>query len=207
MENINEKICKCTMCGSLPKLTENSIQYGSTKFIIVGESPAKNGWIESKRAFYTPSGKLQGTGRVLEKLLNNIGLSVNNIYFTECCKCIIEDRSKLEECSNNCMPILIEQLNNIPCKIILTMGKHPTQAILQTKINKFADYVGKEFNISLGNKEYKLIPIYHPSPQNPKGYKNNVSIFNKIKENSIWLMSSLFIDCCVIELSYSHTSS
>ncbi|MBE7082437.1 MAG: hypothetical protein E7378_01995 [Clostridiales bacterium] len=184
MKDVKEKICKCSLCGNLPKLTENSMQFGTTNFVIIGESPAKDGWIESKKAFYNTSGKLQATGKVLEKLLNNIGLSIDNIYFTECCKCIIEDRNKLEKCSLNCMPILTEQLNNIPCDTILTMGLHPTQAILQTKIKKFADYVGKEFDVILGNRKYTLIPIYHPSPLNPKGYKDNVPIFNKIKENS-----------------------
>lgn len=185
MKNTQDKIINCSLCGKLPKLIENSMQYGNTNFIIIGESPAKDGWIESKRAFYNTSGKLQGTGRILEKLLNNIGLSISDIYFTECCKCIITDRSKLEKCSKNCMPILAEQLNDIPCEIILTMGVHPTQTILQTKIKKFADYVGKEFDITLGNKKYKLIPIYHPSPLNPKGYKENVPVFDKLKKNSI----------------------
>ena len=82
------------------------------------------------------------------------------------------------------MPILIEQLNSIPCDVIVTMGMHPTQAILKTKIKKFADYVGQIYEISLGEKRYKVIPIYHPSPLNPKGYKDNVTIFNTIKENS-----------------------
>ena len=182
MEDIQKKICQCSLCGNLQKLTENSIQYGTTKFIIIGESPAKDGWIESKRAFYNTAGKLQGSGRVLEKLLNNIKLSISDIYFTECCKCIIEDRKILEKCSNNCMPILIEQLNSLPCEIILTMGLHPTQAILNTKIKKYAEYVGKEFDIVLGDKKYKLIPIYHPSPLNPKGYKDNVPTFEKIRD-------------------------
>ncbi len=185
MENIRKKILACSLCGNLPKLLDDSVQLGKTKFIIIGESPAKDGWIESKRAFYNTAGKLQGTGRILEKLLNNIGLTINDIYFTECCKCIIENRNNLEKCSANCMPILIEQLNLLPCDVIITMGLHPTQAILQTKIKKFADYVGKEFEISLGNKKYKLIPIYHPSPLNPKGYKDNVAIFEKIKKNSV----------------------
>ena len=182
--NIKNKISSCTLCGNLPKLIENSIQYGTTNFIIIGESPAKDGWIESKRAFYNTSGKLQASGRILEKLLNNIGLSISDIYFTECCKCIIEDRKNLEKCSENCMPILIEQLQDLPCDTIITMGLHPTQAILKTKIKKFADYVGKDFFITLGNKKYTLIPIYHPSPLNPKGYKDNVPIFEKIKRNS-----------------------
>lgn len=181
MDKISKKIKSCTMCGDLPKLVENSVQIGKTKFIIIGESPAKDGWIESKRAFYNTSGKLQGSGRILEKLLNLIDLSIPDIYFTECCKCIIEDRKNLEKCSANCMPILIEQLNALPCDVILTMGLHPTQAILETKIKKFADYVGKEFDVKLGTKTYKLVPIYHPSPLNPKGFKDNVPIFEKLK--------------------------
>ncbi len=184
MKNVGNKIKNCMLCGNLSKLTENSMQYGKTSFIIIGESPAKDGWIESKKAFYNTSGKLQATGRILEKLLNNIGLSIQDIYFTECCKCIIEDRKNLEKCSINCMPILIEQLNLIPCNTIVTMGLHPTQALLKTKIKRFKDYVGKEFEIILGNKTYKLIPIYHPSPLNPKGYKDNIAIFEKIKESS-----------------------
>lgn len=182
MNTVKDKINSCTLCGNLPKLIENSVQIGKTNFIIIGESPAKDGWIESKKAFYNKFGKLQGSGRILEKLLNNISLSISDIYFTECCKCIIENRKNLEQCSKNCMPILIEQLNNLNCSIILTMGVHPTQAILQTKIKRFSDYVGKEFDVELGGKVYKLIPIYHPSPLNPKGYKNNVPIFERVKE-------------------------
>ena len=181
MDKISEKIKSCTMCGALPKLVENSVQIGKTKFIIIGESPAKDGWIESKRAFYNTAGKLQGSGRILEKLLNLIDLSIPDIYFTECCKCIIEDRKNLEKCSANCMPILVEQLNSLPCDIILTMGLHPTQALLSTKIKKFADYVGKEFDVKLGTKTYKLVPIYHPSPLNPKGFKDNFPIFERLK--------------------------
>lgn len=181
MENIKEKIVNCTLCGRLPKLTETFMQKGKTRFIIIGESPAKDGWIESKKAFYNISGKLQGTGRVLERLLNNIGLSVSDIYFTECCKCIIEDRSKLEKCSNNCKPILVEQLEKVPCDIVLTMGGQVTQAVLGVKIKKFSDFVGKEFEFCVGEKKFLLIPIYHPSPLNPKGYSGNVEIFEKLK--------------------------
>ncbi len=69
--NIADEIKKCNLCGELPKLVDTPIQVGSTPFIIIGESPAKDGWIQSKRAFYNSSGKLQASGRVLEKLLNN----------------------------------------------------------------------------------------------------------------------------------------
>ena len=179
--NTIETIKSCSKCGELPKLIDTHIQLGTTPFIIIGESPAKDGWILSKRAFYNTQGKLQASGKVLEKLLNHIGFSIDDIYFTECCKCIIEDRKKLTLCSNNCLPILFEELKSIPCNIIITMGMHPTSALLKTKIKRFSDFVGKVFDFKIENKNYKLIPIYHPSPLNPKGYKDNVPIFEMIK--------------------------
>ena len=98
------------------------------------------------------------------------------------CKCIITNRKQLDACSNNCRPFFIEQLQNIPCSIILTMGKHPTQALLQQKIKTFATIVGKQIPITLNEKKYTVIPIYHPSPLNPKGYKENVPIFQELKQ-------------------------
>ena len=182
MENIQIEINKCSKCGVRQKLTENSIQMGKTPFIIIGESPAKDGWIESKRAFFNTKMKLQASGRILEKLLNIIGYTVDDIYFTECCKCIIDDRKELAYCSQNCLDFLKAQLDKLPCNIILTMGLHPTQAILQTKIGKFADYVGKHIPLNILGKNYTLIPIYHTSPLNPKGYKENVPIFENLKQ-------------------------
>lgn len=181
--NITETIKNCNKCGDLPKLIDTHIQLGKTPFIIIGESPAKDGWIISKRAFYNTQGKLQASGRVLEKLLNNVGYSIDDVYFTQCCKCIIEDRKTLQVSSNNCLPILIEELKSIPCNIIITMGVHPTSALLKTKIKRFSDVVGKVFDFKIENKNYQLIPIYHPSPLNPKGYKDNVPIFAMIKNN------------------------
>lgn len=181
MESLQKEIKNCTKCGNLQKLIENPIQIGRTPFIVIGESPAKDGWIISQRAFYNKDGRLQATGRVLNRLLNNINLTISDIYFTECCKCIIEDRKRLEKCSQNCLPILYKQLEQLPCDILVTMGLFPTQALLGKKINKFADYIGKIFEIKINEKSYKVLPIYHPSPLNPKGYKDNVPIFDILK--------------------------
>lgn len=152
MEDIQKAIINCSLCGDLPKLKDVNMQFGKTQFIIVGESPAKDGWIESKRAFYNVYGKLQASGRVLEAS------------------------------SKNCRSILAKQLKSIPCNIIVTMGLHPTQALLDMKIKKFADYVGKDFDLNINGKDFKLIPLYHPSPLNPKGYKDNIPVFKHIKE-------------------------
>lgn len=181
MDNIQNEINKCSLCGNLPKLTKKSLQVGTTPFVIIGESPAKDGWIIFNQAFYNKENKLQASGKVLEKLLNNIGFSINDIYFTECCKCIIEDRKQLDKCSQNCLQILHKQISILPCKILVPMGKYSTQALLGIKIKKFVDYVGKIFEIKINNKTYKVLPIYHPSPLNPKGYKDNIPFFQTLK--------------------------
>lgn len=182
MIQIENEIKKCKKCGNLQKQTDTYIQYGNTPFIIIGESPAKDGWIVSKRAFYNKQGKLQASGRVLAKLLSILDYTIEDIYFTECCKCIIEDRKTLDKCSQNCKPILLKQLQNVNCDIIITMGKSPTQVLLDKKIGKFSKVVGQSFTVKIGDKEFKLIPVYHPSPLNPKGYTGNIPIFNTIKE-------------------------
>lgn len=113
----------CILCGdNLHKLSKSCyLQKGSTNFIVIAQSPAKNGWLVSQKAFFDKSGKLQSSGKVLQKLLDILDVSIEDIYFTELCKCLIEDRTKLEKCAQNCLPFLKKQLQSLPCKIILTM--------------------------------------------------------------------------------------
>ena len=185
MNNINEIIKNCNKCGNLPKLHCNSIKLGNSNLLILGESPAKDGWIVSGKAFYNKDGKLQATGKPLNKLLNICNLSIDDINFTEVCKCIIEDRKTLSKCSNNYKDILFKQLENIDCDIIMPMGKYPTETILGRKINKLADIVGIRENVKIGNTTKIVIPIFHTSPANPKCFLGNEPIFNKLKNDNL----------------------
>lgn len=178
-DQLATEIVECKKCGDLPKLSCNSIKIGKSNILVLGESPAKDGWIVSGKAFYNKDGKLQASGKVLEKLLNLCGLSIENIYFTEACKCIISDRKTLSLCCQNCKQILLKQLELIDCDIILSMGIHPTQALLNQKITKLSDVVGKQFKLKIGDKLKIVIPIYHTSPINPLGFKGNKFIFEK----------------------------
>lgn len=179
LELIQNKINDCTLCGNLPKPKCNSFKVGISNILIIGESPAKDGWLKSGKAFYDINSNLQATGKILSKLLKLIDLSIEDISFTECCKCHISDRNKLYNCSNNCKTFLMEQIKNCNQDIILTMGLFPTQILLNTKINKFKDYVGKSFYL-YGKT---IIPIYHCSPINPLSYKGNENIFISLKES------------------------
>ncbi len=180
MGKIDKQIQDCKLCGDLPKLTCNSIKIGKGRILILGESPAKDGWIVSGKAFYNSKGKLQATGKVLQELLKICNLTIDDINFTECCKCIINDRKVLRNCMNNCKNILFKQIDSFDCDIVLPMGQYPTETILGQRIDKLRDFVGKEIYVNFGKTQKLVIPIYHTSPANPLGYKGNVEIFKKI---------------------------
>lgn len=150
--------------------------------MVLGESPAKDGWIVSGKAFYNKDDTLKATGKILNKLLNLCGITIDDINFTEVCKCIIEDRMALRKCSENCKPILFEQLDQFDCDMILPMGQYPTETILGIKLNKLSDVVGRKFEINFGNTIKTVIPIYHTSPANPLCYKGNEKIFKELND-------------------------
>lgn len=94
----------------------------------------------------------------------------------------VKDPKCLTKSAQNCKQILDRQLLQLPCDYILTMGKVPTEILLGEKIKRFCDVVGNVYQIQIGDKTFSLLPIYHPSPLNPKGYSGNEPIFKKYKD-------------------------
>lgn len=77
---------------------------------------------------------------------------------------------------------MLEQLTILNPKLIIALGEFPTKKLLNFKFDKFSDVVGKIYQIG----DYKILPIYHPSPISPKSYQGNLPIFNKtLKELTI----------------------
>lgn len=184
MENdltkIDTKIFKCNLCGEMVEKFPNSktVSIGKQKdIVILGEAPANNGWRKSGIAWYDINHKLLPSGVILQKLLDILKIKLEDTYFLEAIKCYPKNRKYLNKCSNNCKKYLMEQLNIINPKVVLTLGDYATKSILDINYKKFGDIVGKEFIIN----NIKIIPIYHPSPASPLSYKGNIEIFNKLK--------------------------
>lgn len=177
---IDEEINQCNLCKSMIEKFPDSktVSYGKNNdIVILGEAPANNGWRKSGVAWYDVNGKILPSGKILQKLLDEINLKLEEIYFIEAVKCYPINRKDLPKCSENCKQYLFKQLEIIKPKIILTLGDIATKAIIDTKYKKFSDVVGKEIDV----KGYKVIPIYHPSPISPMSYKGNIDIFKNLK--------------------------
>jgi uracil-DNA glycosylase family 4 len=177
---IDEEISQCTLCSYMVEHFPNSktISFGKdNSLVIVGEAPANNGWRKSGIAWYDSNNKLLPSGIVMQKLLDIININLKDTYFIEAIKCYPKDRKYLKICGPNCRKYLISQLKVINPKIVLVLGNYATKTLLDIKYHKFSDIVGKEYNID----NIKIIPIYHPSPISPVGYKKNIPIFKKLK--------------------------
>lgn len=150
--------------------------------MIVGESPAENGWRKSGKAFYSPAGKLLATGKRLNELLSLFDLEVSKCGFTELSKCFVNNNRKiLGSCCKRCWPIFVKQVNKGNSQLIITLGVIPAQIIGNILDEVIEMGVMKE--IKIGNKRVKLLPIYHPSPANSFGKEKNKKIFNKYYED------------------------
>lgn len=148
------------------------------KVLIIGESPAPNGWRVSGIACYDPKGKILPTGRRLNELLSPFGVSVETCGFTELSKCYVSKRKELKACSEKCWPIFLRQIKGKRYRLFILLGVHTTKT--------FSSLIHKDLSIGelntaiVGNRRYQVLPLYHPSPINPYGHDKNKKIFREL---------------------------
>ncbi len=181
---IDNEIYNCNLCNDLVEkfLNDRTVYLGSNNdIVLIGEAPANNGWRKSHMLWKDVNGKVLPSGKVLQKLFDFIGKSIFDITFIEAVKCYPIKRNNLKICSKNCKCFMMRQLEILKPKLIITLGDAPTRSILDFKFDKFSEVVGNIYKVN----DFSVLPIYHPSPISPKSYKENVPIFNKIKDMDI----------------------
>ncbi len=117
---------RCALCGG-----RTSVVFGEgpdrAQVMIVGEAPGAEEDIQGK-PFVGRSGQL------LTKMLEAIGLSRDSVYITNVVKCRPpENRDPKPDEVDTCSPFLREQIRIIQPRLLLALGSHAAQTILQTK--------------------------------------------------------------------------
>lgn len=186
---MSSKITQCNeehCCDDVRLPLDKYLQLGSGSgryLLAVGESPAVNGWLKSGRAFFTMDGKVVPTGKNFLINLRQMDddLDLENISFTEIAKCFIgNNRKKLHICAAKVWPHFIEQLNYVKPKIIILLGKNTTDIfnfLAGTLLT-----IGQIQKVKISGKSYNILPLYHPSPLNPRRVQNVEFINGNIKE-------------------------
>ena len=178
----NDLILQCKKCCNAHSPAFETVSLGTKcEILVVGEAPAKNGWRVTGKAWTNRKGSIVPTGKILQKLLNRIGLDINEISYMEAIKCYPEQGKVTRKHAVNCRDYCYKQIDILRPRIILSMGKHATEYLLGSE-DKFSDKVGNVYSMATSNGIYTVIPIYHTSPASPLSYKGNLEVFERIRE-------------------------
>ncbi|HSX16665.1 MAG TPA: uracil-DNA glycosylase [Patescibacteria group bacterium] len=154
LDQIAAEIVANNVCPDLAK-TAKHLVFGEgspdAKIVFIGEAPGRNE-DETGRPF------IGAAGRVLDELLESIGLRRQDVYVTSILKYRPPDnRDPKPEEKTEFWPYLSAQLEVIVPQLIVTLGRHSTNCFLPDV------QISKVHGQPLQWKGYTLLPLYHPA--------------------------------------------
>ncbi|MCK4891067.1 MAG: uracil-DNA glycosylase [Candidatus Pacebacteria bacterium] len=153
LEELNNQILKCEKCA-LSKTRTNVVPgegSSNAEIMFIGEGPGKKE-DEQGRPFIGAAGKL------LDKLIELIGLTREDIYIANVVKCRPPgNRDPLPDEVDACRPWLDQQIKIIKPKLIVLLGRHSMDRFLPNQKISIDHGKPKRRN---GQVYY---PIYHPA--------------------------------------------
>mgnify|MGYP001567108380 FL=1 len=150
------------------------------KILLVGESPSPRGWYRGK-ACRNRNGELLPTGRRINKLLEPFNLLVDECGFAELCQCVLKDRKMMRARAKKDWSVFLKHLKKSNSKLIIILGVETTNVF--SGLCGYALKTGEISKFKFGTKTYSVLPIYHPSPINPKNRaKNKKIMFHNTKK-------------------------
>jgi DNA polymerase len=161
MENlseINQKWHKKNKCELKKTATQPVFGNGNPKaeIVFIGEAPGKDEDISG-----TPF--VGRAGKFLNEMLEEIKLKREDVYITNTVKYRPpNNRDPLPEEIRECLPWLIEELNFIKPKVIVTLGRHALNRFFPEA--KISEVHGKLLKIKIeGLKTENFFALYHPA--------------------------------------------
>lgn len=136
----------------------------NAKILFVGEAPGAN---EDLQGFPF----VGAAGKNLDKLLANIGLSLENIYVANILKCRPpENRNPLPDEIRAHTPWLVKQIKDMKPVVVCSLGNYATKFFLANGVVEKMDEQqgitslhGKARDMDFMGLKIKLIPLFHPA--------------------------------------------
>lgn len=164
MKRVIESILNCTKC-KLCKYRRKPVPGEgplNTEIMLIGEAPGASE-DEEGRPFVGAAGKL------LTELLKRNSISRSSVYITNIVKCRPPgNRDPEEDEVNACLPYLIEQINIIKPKIIVTLGRYAGKVVYRLMGKSFRSMSKEHGRVVKGvirqlGLDVIVIPTYHPA--------------------------------------------
>jgi DNA polymerase len=176
---LREEIGDCTRC----KLCRNrkNIVFGEglpeAELMFIGEGPGRDEDIHA-RPFVGSAGKL------LTSLIEKIGMKREGVYIANIVKCRPpNNRDPEEDEIATCRPFVEMQIEIIRPKVIITLGRVSTQALLNTKVP-----ISRLRGNFSEHRDIPVMPTFHPAYllRNPKDkwltWDDVQKVLKKLKE-------------------------
>jgi DNA polymerase len=153
-----ESVATCTKCRLAQGRTQVVFGMGNpdADLMFVGEAP---GFHEDKQGlpFVGQAGKL------LEKLLTQIGMTRSDVYIANVLKCRPPgNRDPQQDEIESCEPHLFKQIDLIRPKVVATLGNFATKLLSGSQVG-ITRVHGQERETTLGGRSVLLYPLYHPA--------------------------------------------
>ena len=136
----------------------------NAEILFVGEAPGRN---EDEQGIPFCG----AAGKNLDKLLNQVNLSIDEIYIANILKCRPpQNRDPTTEEIKEHTPWLLKQIRDMKPKIICSLGNYATKFFLaKTNVDEMkkqpgiTQVHGKVQEIDIDGLKIKLIPLFHPA--------------------------------------------
>jgi DNA polymerase len=163
LQELGHSLKDCQRCRLSSGRTQVVFGTGNPNagIMFVGEAP---GFYEDKQGvpFVGAAGKL------LNELLESVGLSRSDIYIANVIKCRPPDnRDPLPDEVETCKPFLFQQIELIKPKVVCTLGNFAMQTLLGKKIG-IMKMRGQAFQV----QDFFVFPLLHPAAALHQGNLN-----------------------------------
>ena len=123
--------------------------------VLIGEAPGKK---EDEQGLPF----IGASGRFLNEMLSAAGMDREDVYITNIVKYRPpnnRDPNKAEKAAF--LPYLLQQLEIIEPKVVITLGRHSMEYFLPGAI--IGDVHGQPHTVNIGDTNLTVIPLYHPA--------------------------------------------
>ena len=176
ISQLYQNISLCHLCDLSKSRSQSMGGYGNKEadLMLIDYSVSQND--DKFNTYY--SGR---SGEILKKMIENVlELQTEDIFYTHAVKCkpLNANKPSMSEWES-CKSYLFTQIEFIKPKVIVTLGKEAYAKIMNVDEDEFENVRGHLIDF----KDYKLIPIHHPSflLRNPQSKKTTFNDLKTIK--------------------------
>lgn len=155
LEDLKARALVCTQCALAESRTQVVFGVGDpeARLMFVGEAPGKNEDLQGEPF-------VGAAGRLLDSLLEEVGLSRSDVYIANVLKCRPPgNRDPRAEEIDACKGYLREQIRLISPEVVVTLGNFATKLLLNTEVG-ITRLRGRPHRWWLGAV---LVPTFHPA--------------------------------------------